>query len=74
MANKDFGALSQNKSKNITEVDIGVVPRKMMGDGKEGKDGKEMTKFERFAANAMKIKVEGDKNKMLEGLGANLKE
>ena len=32
-----------------------------------------MTKFERFAANAMKIKLEGDKNKMLDGLGVNLK-
>lgn len=33
-----------------------------------------MTKWERFAANANKIKVKGEKNKMLDGLGASLKE
>ena len=46
---------------------------------KEGNDinieePKPMTKWERFAANAKKIKIEGDKNKILGGLGANLKE
>ena len=32
-----------------------------------------MTKWEKFAANARKIKVEGDKNKMLFNLGEDLK-
>lgn len=40
----------------------------------KSKDEKELTKWERFAANANKIKVKGDKNKMLDGLGASLKE
>ena len=36
------------------------------------KEAKPMTKFERFAANAMKIKVQGEKKKILNGVGNNL--
>jgi|TARA_B110001450_G_scaffold216202_1_gene209712 hypothetical protein len=38
------------------------------------KEAKPMSKYEKFVANAMKMKVDNDKNIMLGGLGDKLKE